>query len=83
MLDIKKGDDVFCSVHQDINLPVPREDTKGNYYQELYKKRKERFDFLAKQIRADGYTVAADGTLKQKAAKPKETALTLEDMLMI
>jgi hypothetical protein len=71
-LRITKNNIPLCELSQQLNLPSPKPpptEKKAIYYEELYRKRKERYDILAKQIRAYGFTIATSGELK---GGPKE-----------
>lgn len=68
-LRISKNNTPLCELTQELNLPAPvstKTPTASDmsYYEWLYRKRKEKYELIAKQIRSKWYTISLQGELK-------------------
>ena len=84
-LRITKNETVLCELTEQLNLPAPfasskKEDSWMSYYEWLYRKRKEKYESLAKEIRSRWFTISSSGLLKW--GETKEVAFSIPEELL-
>lgn len=70
-LRIYQEEAILCEIHQEINVPIKvnsgpitsSSQEKPSYYEWLYKKRKERFEYVKQQLTSQGIKVTTSGDI--------------------
>jgi hypothetical protein len=84
-LRITKNETMLCELTEQLNLPAPftspkKEESWMSYYEWLYRKRKEKYETLAAQIRSRWFTISSSGVVNW--GETKEVAFSIPEELL-